>query len=215
MWDEYLTPERHTALLGCCDAYVSLHRAEGLGLTMAEAMGLGKPVIATGYSGNLEFMDDDIAFLVRSTLTPIGPGVDPYPADARWAEPDLAHAAVLMRQVFDDREHGADVGRRAADAIRSRWSAGTVGPRLAALLEQTRARPRDPDGPWRRFFMRGWRNRLLGPIPRQYRFDWLADGFPLDASAHAIFAYSLQRSLARGDGASRPIPMVPTRRSRW
>ncbi len=215
VWDEYLTPERHTALLGCCDAYVSLHRAEGLGLTMAEAMGLGKPVIATGYSGNLEFMDDDIAFLVRSTLTPIGPGVDPYPADARWAEPDLAHAAVLMRKVFDDREHGADIGRRAADAIRSRWSAATVGPRLAAQLEQTRARPRDPDGPWRRFFMRGWRNRLLGPIPRQYRFDWLADGFPLDASAHAIFAYSLQRSLARGDGASRPIPMVPTRRSRW
>jgi len=206
VWDEYLTPDRHTALLACCDAYVSLHRAEGLGLTMAEAMGLGKPVVATGYSGNLEFMDDDVAFLVRSTLTPIGSGVDPYPADARWAEPDLAHAATLMRRVFDDRELAGDVGRRAADAIRSRWSVSTVGPRLAAVLDQARARPLDPDGHWRRFFMRGWRNRLLGPVPRQYRFDWLADGFPLDPSAHAIFAYSLQRSLARQGRRGPPDP---------
>jgi len=198
VWDEYLTPDRRAALLGCCDAYVSLHRAEGLGLTMAEAMALGKPVVATGYSGNLEFMTDDTAFLVRSALTAIGTGVDPYPADARWADPDLEHAAALMRQIFDDRAHAAQVGRRAAEVIASRWSSTMAGSALARFVDQARSRPRDPDGPWRRFFMRGWRNRLLGPIPRRYQFDWLADGFPFDASVHRIFSYSLQRSLARG-----------------
>ena len=209
VWDEYLPPDRHAAMLGCCDVYVSLHRAEGLGLTMAEAMALGKPVVATGYSGNLEFMNDDVAFLVSSTLVPIGAGVDPYPADARWADPDLEHAAVLMRTIFDDRARAAEVGRRAADLIRSRWSASTVGPRLAELVGQARSRPRDPGGPWRAFFMRGWRNRLLGPIPREYRFDWLADGFPFDGSAHRIFAYSLRRSLERGGRGIPPDPDGP------
>ena len=51
-----------------CDAYVSLHRSEGFGLDMAKAMGLGKPVIATGYSGNLEFMDEATAYLVDYDL---------------------------------------------------------------------------------------------------------------------------------------------------
>ena len=54
--DDYYSAEEKNSLLGLCDCYVSLHRSEGLGLTMAEAMGLEKPVIATGYSGNLDFM---------------------------------------------------------------------------------------------------------------------------------------------------------------
>ncbi|HEY8217675.1 MAG TPA: glycosyltransferase family 4 protein [Acidimicrobiia bacterium] len=204
--DEYLSPDEHAAMLARCDAYVSLHRAEGLGLTMAEAMSIGKPVVATAYSGNLEFMEDDVAFLVDSTLVPIGAGVDPYPADGRWAEPDVEHAAALMRKVFDDPAHAAAVGRRASDRIRSRWSASAVAPRLRELVDQARARPRDPAGSWREFFMRGWRNRLLGPIPRQYRFDWLADGFPFDRSAHTIYTFSLQRALARHGRGCPPDP---------
>ena len=139
VWDEYLAPERHAALLGQCDAYVSLHRSEGLGLTMAEAMALGKPVIATGYSGNLEFMNDDVAFLVDATPVVIGEGVDPYPPDARWADPDVEHAARLMRQVFTDRAASTRVGRRAADVIRSQWSA-TRGRSQARRARRRRAR---------------------------------------------------------------------------
>jgi Glycosyl transferases group 1 len=206
VWDEYLAPERHAALLGQCDAYVSLHRAEGLGLTMAEAMALGKPVIATGYSGNLEFMNDEIAFLVGSTPTVVGEGVDPYPADAHWADPDLGHAARLMRHVFTDRAVAATVGRRAADAIRSQWSANVVGPKLAEHLEHVRTRPNDPDGRWRWFFTRGWRDRVVGRLPYAYRFDWLADGFALDRSSQGIFAYSLRRTL---DGKTRDAPPDP------
>ena len=63
--DEYYSAEQKNALMGLCDCYVSLHRSEGLGLTMAEAMALGKPVIATGYSGNLDFMTPENSYLVE------------------------------------------------------------------------------------------------------------------------------------------------------
>ncbi len=65
---------RHLNALRCCDAYVSLHRAEGFGLGLAECMAMGKPVIATGWSGNMEFMDADSAGLVDFTLVPVREG---------------------------------------------------------------------------------------------------------------------------------------------
>ena len=68
---------------------------------MAEAMALGKPVIATGYSGNLDFMDEETAHLVPADLVAVPPGNDPYPAGSRWADPDLDEAARIMRQVAD------------------------------------------------------------------------------------------------------------------
>ena len=64
-------------------------------------MWAGKPVIATGYSGNLDFMNDDNSYLVDYRLVPIGSGNDPYPAAGTWAEPDSEHAARLMREVFE------------------------------------------------------------------------------------------------------------------
>ncbi len=100
--DRYLTPSDKNALTATCDCYVSLHRSEGFGLTMAEAMYVGKPVIATGYSGNLDFMTAENGLLVDYELVPIGPGAPPYPADGEWADPNVEHAAALMRLVFDD-----------------------------------------------------------------------------------------------------------------
>jgi glycosyltransferase involved in cell wall biosynthesis len=100
-WDGYLAPEDQEALFAACDAYVSLHRAEGFGLTLAEAMALGRPVIATGYSGNLDFMNEGNSFLVSTRSVKIGAGNDPYPPDAIWAEPDVEYAAGLMQIVRD------------------------------------------------------------------------------------------------------------------
>ena len=77
--DEYYSAEEKNALLGLCDCYVSLHRSEGLGLTMAEAMGLGKPVIATGYSGNLDFMTPENSYLVDYMMGAVPADCDPYP----------------------------------------------------------------------------------------------------------------------------------------
>ncbi len=101
-------------MTAACDCYVSLHRSEGFGLTMAEAMLLEKPVIATRYSGNLAFMTDANSFLCDYKLRRIGKGSEPYPPDARWAEPDIAHAAKLMRFVHDN---ACSPRRRASPAL--------------------------------------------------------------------------------------------------
>ena len=109
--DRYLTREQNLALVASCDCYVSLHRSEGFGLTMAEAMALGKPVVATAYSGNLEFMSDATAYLVPWTPAEVPVAHDPYPHRARWADPDLDAAARFMREVY---EHPAEAAARGA-----------------------------------------------------------------------------------------------------
>lgn len=135
--DGYLDPSEHAAVMAACDAYVSLHRAEGFGFTLAEAMALAKPVIGTAYSGNLEFMDETNSWLVSYELVGIGDGKDPYPADGLWAEPDLDAAAVAMREVVDDPHLAHDRGMRAAADIARLHSpasrAGFLVDRLEAI----------------------------------------------------------------------------------
>ncbi|MEA2191694.1 MAG: hypothetical protein QOI73_1815, partial [Solirubrobacteraceae bacterium] len=133
--DRYLDPADKDRLLASCDCYVSLHRSEGFGLTLAEAMFLGKPVVATAYSGNLDYMTPRNSYLVDCALTPVGPGAEPYPPDAEWADPDLDHAAALMREVHDDRDEArrrAQIGR--AD-IRRTHSLQAAGAAMAQRLE--------------------------------------------------------------------------------
>jgi glycosyltransferase involved in cell wall biosynthesis len=132
--DRYLESADKDALSANCDCYVSLHRSEGFGLTMAEAMYLGKPVIATGYSGNLDFMTPANSLLVDYALVPIGPDAPPYPADGEWAEPSREHAAALMRTVFDDRTTSAALGLRGAQDIRRTHSPAVAGERMRERL---------------------------------------------------------------------------------
>ena len=115
--DRYLRSEDQASMMALCDCYVSLHRSEGLGLTMAEAMVLGKPVIATGYSGNLDFMNEEIAHLIPWERGSVPEGCDPYPQGARWAEPDVAEAASVMRMVAGDPKAAAALGSRARETI--------------------------------------------------------------------------------------------------
>jgi glycosyltransferase involved in cell wall biosynthesis len=121
--EDTLAVEEKNAMIANCDCYVSLHRSEGLGLTMAEAMWFGKPVIATAYSGNLDFMTDENSYLVPYVDAEIGPEADPYPPDGEWAEPDIEAAAKLMREIVADPEGAASRGRRAAADIRRTHSA--------------------------------------------------------------------------------------------
>lgn len=134
--DESLSREAWTSLLASCDCYVSLHRAEGFGLPLAEAMALGKPVIATGYSGNLDFMGPENSLLVAFAPTRIAESLGPYPAGAIWAEPDEAQASAYMRQVFDNRESARALGERARADIRRGLAPETVGRSLAGRLRQ-------------------------------------------------------------------------------
>lgn len=115
--DRYFDAATNAALMDSCNCYVSLHRSEGFGLTLAEAMALGKPVIATGYSGNLEFMTKDTAYLVPWFEGTVPSGCEPYPVGARWAEPDLDAAAQFMRHVYENPEEAAAVGARARQHV--------------------------------------------------------------------------------------------------
>jgi len=116
IWDRYLSSRDRLALIALVDCYASLHRSEGLGLTMAEAMSLGTPVVATAYSGNLDFMDDSTALLVPYHEVLIGAG-HLYPAEGHWAEPDLAIAATLLRRLFDEPELRNRLGREAPSSL--------------------------------------------------------------------------------------------------
>ena len=136
--DRYLEPEENVALSALCDCYVSLHRAEGFGLGMAEAMWHAKPVIATGYSGNLDFMTASNSLLVNYELVSVGPGAEPYPVDAEWAEPDIEHAASRMREVLDDPGRSSELGARAAADIRRTHSPAAAGEIMYRRLEAIR-----------------------------------------------------------------------------
>ena len=138
--DGFLDAEIQYALVASCDAYVSLHRAEGFAFTVAEAMALGKPVIATAYSGNLEFMNEENSYLVPYRLVPIGRGAPPYPPDARWAEPDVDEAARLMRRVFEEPDEARAVGDRARADVEADHSPATRAQPVRRRLSEIAAR---------------------------------------------------------------------------
>jgi glycosyltransferase involved in cell wall biosynthesis len=146
--DEYLEPPDKDRLVASCDCYVSLHRSEGFGMTMAEAMFLGKPVIATGYSGNLDYMTPENSWLVDYRLTEIGPGADPYMPGARWADPNVEHAAALMRAVVEDPEEAERRAQRGARDIRRAHSPAVAGAQMAKLLRDIATRVPAARGDW-------------------------------------------------------------------
>lgn len=131
------------ALQRCCDAYVSLHRAEGFGLGLAEAMFLGKPVIGTAWSGNVDFMDDSNSCLVDFNLIPVLEGQYSSSGGQHWADADIASAASCMRRIATDPEFARSMGQRAARDIRRSNSpaaaAKIVIDRLRALQHTSNA----------------------------------------------------------------------------
>lgn len=120
--DGFLSREEMHGLQNAIDCYVSLHRAEGFGLGLAECMYLGKPVIGTAWSGNMEFMNQDNACLVDYALVPVEEGEYPFWQDQHWAEADLDQAAAFMRRVSEDREWARAMGSRAARDVRATLS---------------------------------------------------------------------------------------------
>jgi glycosyltransferase involved in cell wall biosynthesis len=136
----YWTTAEMRDLMQACDAYVSLHHSEGLGLTIADAMALGKPVIATGWSGNADFMSDANSFPVPYTLVELTEDAGPYRAGAVWAEPDVAEAVRLMRLVHDDRDLANARGQAAKRDLDERYSERAVGEALQQRLAMAVAR---------------------------------------------------------------------------
>ncbi len=137
--DRVLTRAELLAFLDATDCGVSLHRSEGFGLTCAESMLLGKPVIATGYSGNLDFMTPENSYLVDFRRVEIAEDIDPYPKGSVWAEPSVDHAAELLRRVFENRAEARAKGERARVDLRESLSIAAAGARMRARLEAIEA----------------------------------------------------------------------------
>ncbi len=97
--DQYFNEAQLDGIINDSDAYISMHRAEGFGLTMAESMVLGKPTIATGYSGNLDFMNEDNSFLIPYKKVLIPDSAVPYNGCGSWADPIIDDAIDIMREV--------------------------------------------------------------------------------------------------------------------
>lgn len=124
------------ALFYHCDCYVSLHRAEGFGLTMAEAMYYGKPAIATGYSANVEFMNTGNSFLVQYDLVKVQQDSGSYQKGNIWAEPSVEHTAALMHYVFHNQRSAQQIGFRAAEQVRVMLSPEAIGKKIHRRVEQ-------------------------------------------------------------------------------
>ena len=140
--DGYVSASEVHAMTAAASAFVSLHRAEGFGLTMAQAMARGVPVIATGYSGNLDFTTPFNSHLVDHEIVRIGDGAAPYPADGVWAEPDVDHAAHLMRRVVERPEEAARLGARGREESLAQRAPAVAGAAMRRRLELVAPRPR-------------------------------------------------------------------------
>lgn len=126
-------------LIASSDCYVALHRSEGFGYGMAEAMKLRVPVIATGYSGNEDFTTEATAYPVRHTLVPVSAEDFVYDEPGQfWAEPDVEHAAERMLEVFEGRDREAKV-ERARALIQQVYGEASVGAVYRERIEAVRA----------------------------------------------------------------------------
>jgi glycosyltransferase involved in cell wall biosynthesis len=134
--DGVLPREEAYGLMSCCDCYASLHRSEGFGLTLAEAMLMGKPVIATAYSGNVDFTWPSNSLLVEYERVAITQDLPFYPKGSVWAEPSVAQAAAHMRWVYAHQEDARALGGVGqADATRL-LSFEAAGKRMAQRLHE-------------------------------------------------------------------------------
>lgn len=139
--DGWMTPVQRNSLMARANCYVSLHRSEGLGLTLMECMSLGKPCIATGYSGNLEFMTPENSWLIPYQIVAVGAGALPYPPNHIWAEADIPTAAAAMKEVYANPDLALKKGLLGQATIRNRHGIDAVAARLLELMTQVISSP--------------------------------------------------------------------------
>jgi glycosyltransferase involved in cell wall biosynthesis len=144
--DRVLSDEEMASLVTGCDCYLSLHRAEGFGLPIAEAMLAGKPVVATGYGGPADYLSERTGFPVGYRSAEIGEGNEPYPAGGVWAEPDTEHAAGLMRHVLEHPDDAARRGERAREHMEREHSAEAAGKAMGERVARVAGLPPGADG---------------------------------------------------------------------
>jgi len=133
--EEIFENDKLYSLINCCDCFVSLHRSEGFGLTMAEAMYLGKPVIATAYSANTEFMNINNCFPVKYDL--IKTGTEYYFSSDKdiWADADVDNASEQMLSVFTNQKLASEIAQKGQTYIKEYLSPEAIGNKIKQRVE--------------------------------------------------------------------------------
>ncbi|MFI7674798.1 FkbM family methyltransferase [Actinophytocola sp. NPDC049390] len=186
--ERYLSGDEVAALFADAHAYVSLHRSEGFGLTVAEAMAHGLPVVATDYGGTSEFLTAEVGWPVPCRLAPVGPGNEPYPRDARWAEPDIAAAAAALREIADEPARALRRGAAAREHVLTTRS-------LANAADWMRTRITASHQEWLRRRHGHAPHGALEPIERSREaLKWRADP---SAPSRVPMAAGLRRAVLR------------------
>jgi glycosyltransferase involved in cell wall biosynthesis len=137
--DRVLDRREVDSLIASSDCFVSLHRSEGFGLPIAEAMAIGKPAIATNWSGNVDFMNAANSAPIDFRLLTLDRDFGPYAAGQQWADPDLEQASLWMRRLRDEPALGRELGAKAALAIEEGFGSLAVGREIAHRLDEIRA----------------------------------------------------------------------------
>ena len=127
------------SLMNACDCFVSLHRAEGFGRGLGEAMALGRLAMGTEWSGNLDFMTPETSLLVPHRLVRVGARAYPHASGQRWAEPDIEAAAALLRPMIAEPKRGRAIAARGRAAVLRSHGHRAVGLRVLDQLERIAA----------------------------------------------------------------------------
>jgi glycosyltransferase involved in cell wall biosynthesis len=133
--DSAFSREEMYALIQCVDSVVSLHRSEGFGLLIAEAMYFGKPVIVTNYSGNTDFTLPNNSLLVDYELIRVGRNCPPYDPNGLWADPDVDQAANHMANIAGNLELRVKLGNAGREFVTAALSAEAVGRMMRRRLD--------------------------------------------------------------------------------
>lgn len=132
---ETLEEAELSALMMAADCYVSPHRTEGFGFTLAEAMALGKPVVATDYGSTRDFLNAGTGFPVSCAMVEVGEYLGPYPSGAVWADVDVAQLGREMRRVREASEERACRAAAGTAHVAAQFSRERIGGRILSLLE--------------------------------------------------------------------------------
>jgi glycosyltransferase involved in cell wall biosynthesis len=115
-----------TRLQATCDVFISLHRSEGFGLNLAECMALGKPIIATNWSANVDYMNPENSCPVNYTLVELAETIGPYEKGQVWAEPSIEHAAEYLVALAANPKLRSEIGGAAKASIEALYSPTAV-----------------------------------------------------------------------------------------
>jgi glycosyltransferase involved in cell wall biosynthesis len=135
--DELLDSQEKINFMACCDAYISLHRSEGFGRVIAEAMLLNQPVITTNFSGNLDFCHPNTSYLVDGKLIPLSPGDYKFNEGQYWFEPNIMMAAQQLIQVYENKIQRTSIASAGKAFILDNYSVEAVGRSYMGQLSES------------------------------------------------------------------------------